>query len=54
MNQFHEEFQDIMDERYAAVDVLGKGLMIFSALSDPNFQNYLGSCLIAVAPMRVL
>jgi hypothetical protein len=47
MNQFHEEFQDIMDERYAAVDVL-------SALSDPNFQNYLGLCLIAVAPMRVL
>ena len=26
--------QDIMDERYAAVDVLGKGLVIFSALSD--------------------
>ena len=23
-----------MDERYAAVDVLGKGLVIFSALSD--------------------
>jgi 7,8-dihydropterin-6-yl-methyl-4-(beta-D-ribofuranosyl)aminobenzene 5'-phosphate synthase len=27
-------FMDIMDERYAAVDVLGKGLVIFSALSD--------------------
>ena len=26
--------QDIMDERYAVVDVLGKGLVIFSALSD--------------------
>lgn len=26
--------QDIMDERYAAVDVLGKGLVIFSALSN--------------------
>lgn len=26
--------KDIMDERYAAVDVLGKGLVIFSALSD--------------------
>lgn len=25
-----------MDERYATVDVLGKGLVIFSALSDPN------------------
>lgn len=23
--------QDIMDERYAAVDVVGKGLVIFSA-----------------------
>lgn len=34
MNRFYEEFQDIMDERYAVVDVLGKGLVIFSALSD--------------------
>ena len=24
-------FQDIMDERYAAIDVVGKGLVIFSA-----------------------
>ena len=34
MNRFYDEFQDIMDERYAVVDVLGKGLVIFSALSD--------------------
>lgn len=34
MNRFYEDFQDIMDERYAVVDVLGKGLVIFSALSD--------------------
>jgi hypothetical protein len=35
--------QDIMDERYAAVDVLGKGLVIFSALSDLDlFGTYLG------------
>jgi len=27
-----------MDERYAAVDVLGKGLVIFSALSGPNLR----------------
>jgi hypothetical protein len=34
MNRFYEDFQDIMDERYAVVDVLGKGLVVFSALSD--------------------
>jgi hypothetical protein len=28
-----------MDERYAAVDVLGKGLVIFSALSDLNLYG---------------
>lgn len=28
-----------MDERYAAVDVLGKGLVIFSALSDLDLFN---------------
>ena len=39
MNRFHAEFQDIMDERYAAVDVLGKGLLIFSALSDFNLYE---------------
>jgi hypothetical protein len=39
MNQFHAEFQDIMDERYAAVDVLGKGLLIFSALGDFNLYG---------------
>jgi hypothetical protein len=28
-----------MDERYAAVDVLGKGLVIFSALSDLDLSG---------------
>ena len=28
---FHDRRKDIMDERYAAVDVLGKGLVVFSA-----------------------
>jgi hypothetical protein len=28
-----------MDERYAAVDVLGKGLVIFSALSIPDLYG---------------
>ncbi|KAI0305548.1 metallo-beta-lactamase protein [Multifurca ochricompacta] len=31
--------QDIMDERYAAVDVLGKGLVIFSACSHAGIVN---------------
>jgi hypothetical protein len=54
MNQFHEGFQDIMDERYAAVDVLGKGLVIFSALSDFNlYENVSPYSLEIVARMRV-
>lgn len=32
-------FKDIMDERYVAVDVLGKGLVIFSACSHAGIVN---------------
>lgn len=31
--------QDIMDERYAAVDVLGKGLVLFSSCSHAGICN---------------
>ena len=31
--------KDIMDERYVAVDVLGKGLVIFSACSHAGIVN---------------
>jgi hypothetical protein len=42
-----------MDERYAAVDVLGKGLIIFSALvTKVVLQWRLGICPQAVAHMQ--